>query len=132
MDEQLHKLETQYLELFLGKEVSSVASKTMYFVPDVDNKSGELIRFSDGTSVSIKIIPDNISGILADIPTSVLNRIYYRIPANADVKVNFGDNTYYNGRVLINQLGSVATVPLENTKLQFDETTGNIISIDRK
>ncbi len=132
MDKQLHELETQYLELFLGKEVKSVGRKTVYFVPEKSNKSGELIKFNDGSSVSIKITPDKTSDMLADKLSSGSNIIYYRIPANADVEVNYDDHIFYSGRFLINQLGSVSTAPLKNTKLQFDETTGNIISIGRK
>jgi hypothetical protein len=132
MNNQLQKLEDQHLELFLGKKVVTVDSKTIYFKPSKVKKGDELIKFSDGSSVVIKIIPNNTSKILPDIPPSKPNTIYYRIPTSASVTISYENEAIFNGNFVINQLGSVSTIPLVGTKLQFDKNTGSLISIFRE
>ena len=132
MNNQLQKLENSYLELFLGKKIVSVDSKTLYFDPSKVKKGDELIKFADGSSVVIKIIPDNISNALPEAPSYKSNAIYYRIPASVDVTVSCKNEVFFNGKFVVNQLGSISTAPLHNTKLQFNEKTGNLTSIIRE
>lgn len=131
MDGQLQKMENEYLELFLGKEQKSVESKTLYFIPSQNKKGGKLMEFDDGSSVTIKIIPDDISIVLPDNAATLPNSIYYRIPAHAEVTISSNNETVFSNRFVVNQLGSVSTVPLGNTKLKFDKETGNLINIIR-
>ena len=132
MTNQLQKLEDQHLELFLGKKIITLDSQTIYFTPSKVKKGDELIKFPDGSSVVIKVIPDNISNVLPDVPSTKPNNIYYRIPTSANLTVDYGNKTFFNGNFVINQLGSVSTVPLVGTQLQFDKTTGNLTSIIRE
>ncbi|MFK5857323.1 MAG: DUF4831 family protein [Bacteroidota bacterium] len=132
MNNQLQKLEDQHLELFLGKKVVSMDNQTIYFSPTKVRKGDELIKFSDGSSVVIKIVPDNTSNMLPEVPSSKPNGIYYRIPSSANITISYENEIYYNGNFVVNQLGSISTVPLVGTKLQFDETTGNLTSIIRE
>jgi len=132
MDNQIQKLENQYLELFLGKKLRTIERKTVYFDPSMVKKGDELLKFANGKAVVIKVTPDKISGTIPDATSTVSNSIYYRIPASANVEVSLGNNPFFNGRFNVNQLGAVSTIPLTNTKLQFNRETGNIISIERE
>ncbi|MBC8320231.1 MAG: DUF4831 family protein [Bacteroidetes bacterium] len=132
MDNRLKKLEEQYLELFLGRELKTIEKQTFYFVPEKNKKGGELLKFNDGKLVVIRIMPDKTADMLPDVPTSKQNSIYYRIPASADVSISSDNKDFYTGRFVINQLGTVSSVPLSNAKLQFDENTGNLITIIRE
>lgn len=132
MDRQMQKLENQYLVLFLGREIKTIEKQTFYYVPGKNKKGGELMRFDDGKTVNIVVIPDNTSDKLPEIPTSKLNSIYYRIPASAVVTISSGNKNFFSGRFLVNQLGVVSSIPLGNTKLQFDAKTGNITNIIRE
>ncbi len=132
MDEQIHKLENQYLELFLGKSTKTIEKQTFYFDPTMVKKGDELMKFPDGTSVVIKITPDNRADLFPDVPSSISNSIYYRIPTSAYVTVSYENSSFYETSFVVNQLGYISTVPLNNTKLQFDKNTGNLISIIRE
>ncbi len=132
MNNQLQKLEDQHLELFLGKKVVTLDSQTIYFTPSKVKKGDELIKFPDGSSVVIRVVPDNTSNILPDVPSTKPDNIYYRIPTSANLTVDYENKTLFNGNFVINQLGSVSTVSLVGTKLQFDKTTGNLTSIIRE
>ncbi len=132
MDMQLQKMEDKYLELFLGKTTKSVEKQTIYFVPVKNKKQSELLRFDDGTTVEVKIETGSNSNKLTDVTASSPDRIYYRIPAPANVIVSSKNHTLFTGRFAINQLGAVSTAPLANTKLQFDANTGNLINITRE
>ncbi len=132
MDEQMKKMERQYSELFIGKELVSLDRMTLYFVPSKHSKSGSLAVIGN-KDISIQInqesqfVKDN-----SEPPAGVPNMIYYRIPASSEVQVKFDGSTVYSGRNTINQLGIVTTVPLGSNKLIFDPVTGNIVSIVRQ
>jgi len=132
MTNQLQKLEDQHLELFLGKKLVSVDNQTISFSPTKVKKGDELIKFPDGSSLVISIKPDNTSNIIPDIPSSMPNNIYYRIPSTATITISYKNETYFNGSFVVNQLGAISTVPLVGTKLQFDKNTGNLVSIIRE
>lgn len=131
MDAQMSKLETQYLELFLGREIKTIEKETFFFVPGKNNTGGELLRFDDGKSVRIKITPNSKSDILPLVSNSIVNSVFYRLPASSNVEVNSNGKNYFTGRYIVNQLGTISTVSLDNTKLQFDSETGNLINMVR-
>ncbi len=132
MDRQMQELENQYLELFLGRELRTIERQTFYFVPGKNKTGGELIRFDDGKTVNLKIIPNSTSELPQDLTATTTNSIFYRIPASADLTISSNNKNFFVGRFLINQLGSVSSVPMGNTKLQFDAETGNLISVVRE
>lgn len=132
MDRQMQKMEDKYLELFLGRTVKTYGKQTLYFVPVKNRKNSELLSFDDGTSITIQLDLGANADKLSDATSSGSNRIYYRIPASANVSISSGNDNYYSGRLLVNQLGVISTAPLNNTKLQFDGVTGNMLSIIRE
>jgi len=128
MDAKLKELEKQYLELFTGKTIKTVHSKTVYIVPDANNSSKEIMSFNDGKSVVFRITEKETTE-LQEAPKSTVNNIYYRIPASASFEISMNNVNYFSGRLTINQLGNVATVPLADSKLIFDPETGNLVKL---
>ena len=57
------------------------------------------------------------------------NKVFYRVPEMAQVKVTCGNDTLLEERVSINQLGAMLMAPLTNTKLVFDTETGQIVNM---
>ena len=57
------------------------------------------------------------------------NKVFYRLPEMANVKVTLGRDTLIEDRVVVNQLGAVLMAPLTNTRLVFDTETGQIINM---
>ncbi len=131
MDEQLQSMEKQYLELFTGKTIKTVEKRTVYFIPEKSNNSTELLKLNDGKSIVARINPLDKIGDLDNVASSVINSVYYRIPVTAELVISSGNVNFFNERFLINQLGIITTAPLDNTELQFDTETGNLIMITR-
>ena len=131
MDQQLQNMENRYLELFLGRNLRTIEKRTIYFTPENNNKNSELIKFNDGKSIVISVDPDNISGTINKVSGSITNSVFYRIPSTADITISSSNINLFNGRFVINQYGVVSSVPLLNTKLQFDAQSGNLIKMTR-
>ena len=132
MDRQLLELESKYSELFLGKELKTIETQSFYYLPIKNKKIDQLMKFDDGKSIVIELVPNSISNNLPETTSTKLNSIFYRIPASADVTISSGNKDFFSGRYSINQLGVVSSAPLDGTKLQFDAHTGNLISIIRE
>ena len=132
MDRQLEKLEKQYLELFLGKEVKTIESQTVYFVPEKGEDSDVLLNLDDGTQVTIKLVPLNLSSNLPSNPLEKVNHLYYRIPDQAIVEIDHNDILYLRKKVTVNQLGVIAAAPLNRTRTSFDVKTGGLKTIIRE
>jgi len=127
MDGQLKNLENQYLELFLGKQLKTVSSQTVYFTPASDKINGNLLELPDGSVVKIKIIPRGVVSKLPAKPQEKLNSLYYRIPEEAVVEIEFDDEIIFRTNILINQLGVITTIPGNQTRVRFDPLTGSVI-----
>ena len=61
---------------------------------------------------------------------SLENKLFYRIPEVANVKVNLGGQVLLEARETVAQLGVFMLAPLGNTKLGFDPMTGQVISLE--
>lgn len=132
MDEQLLKIEKQYLELFLGKELKSVESQTIYYTPSKGKPSDVLLDLGNANQVLINIRQQNSNSVLPEKPIDKVDNIYYRIPEQATVEVEFKGKVYFRKIFTINQLGNVSTAPLNRTKTQFDPQTGSLRKIIRE
>jgi hypothetical protein len=131
MDNQLREMEGEYLELFTGKTIKTLDSKTIYYVPEKKTSSSEIFDFEDDKSVDI-IITTNVNKNLPDSPVFSGNGIFYRIPVAATIEINSNNTTHFSGRFNVNQLGTIITAPLTNMQLQFDSETGNLLRIVRE
>jgi len=131
MDANLEKMEQEYLQLFLGKESSTIISQTVYYTPRKGERQAQLWRAGNGESVSLEINTDGGLKGLSDSPAAGPNMLFYRVPASATVTVKFSGNESVNNFLQINQLGAVSTVPLSKTKLHLNPLTGNVMSVQK-
>jgi len=132
MDGKLQELENRYKELFLGKKKRSVVSKTVYYTPVKGKVSETLLELPDGSTVNIRIIAHEVIAKLPTQPPEKPASIYYRIPDEATVKIEYEDETYFIKNFYVNQLGVIATVPVTQTRLRFDPLTGSLIKFVRQ
>ena len=143
---KMEEEEQQYLSLFLGKRTTREVIKTLYVVPGREALTQTVAKFSDteglvaeaggfGTSIVVQTTPLNTTSIInAPSPSAVEsmsyeNKVMYRIPEMADVKVSYGNQTLIETRLTISQLGVVAVAPVLNTMLMFDTETGQIVNM---
>ncbi len=131
MDAHLMKMEQDYLELFLGKESSTIVTQTVYYTPRKGERQAQLWRASNGESVSLEINTDGGLKGLSDSPAAGPNMLFYRIPASATVAVKFSGIESATKALQINQLGAVSTVPISKTRLQLNPMTGNVMSVQK-
>lgn len=128
MDLQLQELEKQYMELFVGKTIKTIENRTIYLVPGDNTMSTEILKFNDGKSIVARISAvDNAAISVA--PKSTINNIYYRIPGTVSLDISAGNINLFSGRFTVNQAGTVAIAPLDNSKLLFDTETGSLLKL---
>jgi hypothetical protein len=144
MDQQMQKLEEDYLSLFTGIEQKSLFEHVIYFIPDQDSKGFQTIaRFSEqngvlesgtkGEPIQLFIEPVGNTKELGsgNSRNKLSNALYYRIPDRAEVSVLYKGKVYHRQRLAINQLGTIAVAPATRTRLVFDAETGMTISVKR-
>jgi len=132
MDQELQKMEKQYLELFLGKEVKSIVNQTVYYTPEKGSTGGIILNLEGGENVEIAIDPAGTTSLLPEKPLEKIDQVYYRYPEIATVEILFDGNVLYRESFALNQLGTVVTAPLGKAKTQFDPKTGTMTRIIRQ
>lgn len=148
MLDNLKSIENEYVSLFKGKIVKNTYYKVYYFAPEENqvNASVSIAKLSStdgivelgGKGDIIKIQFEsknslaNINPLSDDTKNaSLVNRIFYRIPAESDVKVLVGNNVMAEKQLTISQFGIIRTMSIKNNKVLFDPNTGQIISVIR-
>ncbi len=148
MDQQLQKLEQEYLSLFLGAEVHSLVEQTVYFYPKPDAKGIQNIaRFSEsvgvvtdgmkGENLQLIIDPVDMTGKLKDGSknsgkSKISNGIYYRVPDAANLSLMYKGQLLTSIRASISQFGFIGVIPLHKTRIQFDPNSGTVTTIKRE
>lgn len=145
MLEELKKMENDYLALFLGKVEKHYNVKTFYIIPEEGTDNYSIAKFSDkegfnmktGDNVKIvlqKISSSNVKGISKDVikNTTYNNKMVYREPAYVNMKLMKGDVILSDIRMQINQLGDFILLPINKMKLEFDEVSGRLISVEKE
>jgi hypothetical protein len=148
MNEELLKLEQEYIGLFLGREFRSIEEQTVYFVPEAgktgiqmfarfNENSGLVDVASKGEALQIKIDPKGSAQELAgqNNPPSksrLSNVLYFRIPEYADIQILYKGKILGRDRLTISQLGPISMAPLTRTRLVFDPETGQVKTIRRE
>ena len=149
MAESLQNLENEYISLFIGKVVKSTFKKVFYYTPeksningsgsitkmttaegliDLNNK-GDLVKIqfeSKNTLANVNKLSDDTKN------ASQINKIFYRIPVEANVKITMGNKVLTEKSMTINQFGDIRTVSIKNNKIVFNPNTGQIISITKQ
>lgn len=144
MVSQIESLEHEYISLFVGKRVSRIVEKTIYVVPSKDVTTQTVAKFSEtegltsgvsgyGSPITVQTISlQNTAKINAPSQsaieaTSHNNKVFYRIPDVANVKVKIDGETLLEQRHTVNQLGVLLLTPIHNMRLTFDPMTGQLI-----
>lgn len=145
MYQRLDEMEKEYTSLLIGKRITKQWVQTVYVIPNKEETTQTVARFSpeegltEGTSgrgsmVVVQTTPINTTTSINAPSQSAVelmsyeNKVFYRIPDMAKVKVSCGGETLVEERVAVNQFGALLTAPLSNAKLVFDTETGQIVN----
>lgn len=146
MYSKLDAMEKDYLSLFLGRRVTKTTVKTVYVIPSKDLPTQTVAKFSEdeglttgsagsGSPIMVQTLPLNTTvAINAPSQTAVEslsyeNKLFYRVPETANVKVSYKNETLFEERLVVNQLGVLLMAPFASTKLEFDIFTGQIVNM---
>lgn len=129
MDDQIRRLEQEYLELFLGKEVKTIENHTIYYIPVKGKTQDILLKGINGSQVDILFTAGTSLAALPENPQEKNDNIYYRIPELATIEIFNQGSIVYSKNMLISQFGVVSAVPVGKTRMQFDPLTGSLIKI---
>jgi hypothetical protein len=130
--DEMNRLEREYTALFAGKTIRVSKSVKYSFIPqkDIAGKDVVIFRFSEatgawdassknGTPVTLTLEPVKKTKDLTIVtrpgvdgePVKNFDKLYYRVPDVAVVKISLGTQNLYNARKLIYQLGEVIQLP---------------------
>ena len=143
---KLEEMEQGYKSLFLGRRITQTVVKTIYAIPSKDVLTQTVAKFSEdegftagtagsGYPIMVQTLPLNTTATInAPSQTAVEslsyeNKLFYRVPETANVKVSCNNETLLEERIVVNQLGVLLMAPFANTKLEFDVTTGQIVNM---
>lgn len=146
MYKKLDAMEKEYTSLLLGKRVAKKVVKTVYVIPNKEVLTQSVAKFSEsegltvgtggiGSIITVQTLPMNTTAAINAPSQSAVesmtyeNKVFYRIPEMANVKVSFESETLLEDRVVVNQLGALLMAPVTNTKLTFDTETGQIVNM---
>ena len=146
MYKELDAMEKEYTSLLLGKRVGRKVVRTVYVIPNKEVTTQTVAKFSEtdgltvgtgglGTMISVQTLSLNTTAAINAPSQSAIesmsyeNKVFYRVPELAQVKVTCGNTTLLEDRVTVNQLGAMLIAPLTNTKLVFDTETGQIVNM---
>ncbi len=145
MDNELKKLEDEYLSLFTGVTKKGIINYTFTYLPDAQNSevSEPVFKFSEskgafdlsgsiGGNVMIQIDKIGNTSLVSEfIKNNNITNIepigfYYRLPEYAEITVKFNNEVIAKSTALISQFGIVTNIPSLDTEMQFYPETGSI------
>lgn len=146
MNARLDAMEQEYLSLFLGKRIKKTVVRTVYVIPSKDVTTQTVAKFSEndglsagtsgpGNPISVQTLPLNSTTAINAPSQSAVesmsyeNKLFYRVPEMANVKVSYNYKTILEERVVVNQLGVLLMAPFSNARMDFDTTTGQIVNL---
>ena len=128
MDQELQKLEQQYLVLFLGKETKEIVMRNFDFDPEKNSLSTTLMQYigSDGHSrnITFKVNAVNAPSNISSAPKMLVNALFYRIPAKAYIRIFNGGTSFYSDVYEVPQLGAISTATMSDSRLELNPGTG--------
>lgn len=142
----LDAMENDYLSLFVGKRITKTVTKTVYVIPNKDVPTLSVAKFSSeegfsigtngpGSVITVQTVSlQTIATINAPSQSAVEslkleNKLFYRIPEIATVKVNMGSQLLLEQRETIAQYGVFMLAPLGKTNITLDSHTGQVINL---
>jgi hypothetical protein len=158
MVSELKNMEARYLELFVGKITKQTEEYVFYYTPKSDlveekvplcyiTSDDEVVSQKTESSEPVYIVLKNTNatkeisdfyGRQYDLKKKEKNvGLYYRIPSEVTLSVDFDDFTYYKGMITVPQCGYLGHLPAEifknkNLKVEFDEKSGSIKAVYTK
>ena len=146
MYKKLDAMEKEYTSLLLGKRVAKKVVRTVYVIPNRELPTQTVAKFSEtdgltvgtsgmGSMITVQTLPLNSTAAINAPSQSAVesmtydNKVFYRIPEMANVKVSCEGETLLEDRVVVSQLGAMLMAPVTNTKLTFDTETGQIVNM---
>lgn len=146
---KLDELEQEYMSLFVGKRVTRQTVHKVYVIPNKETPTQTVARFSEtsgftagtagsGSAIMVQTLPLNITANINAPSQSAIeamsyeNKVMYRVPETANVKVTCGTETLIEERQVVNQLGMILMAPIQNSTLVFDTETGQIVGLSVK
>ncbi|MFV0554374.1 MAG: DUF4831 family protein [Mangrovibacterium sp.] len=119
--DKLHKMELEYLSLFIGASYSASCNFSFDYVPTTTDKSGDVaFRFSEEHG---PVPVSDLSGapVIISIQTNALGEgfgnaesehaLYYRIPGKATFTLEYADKTLATAQIEIAQFGTIMPIP---------------------
>jgi len=141
MNEELLKMEEEYLCLFTGAVVKSNLTYSFTFLPTPENSGSSvpIFNFSESNGIAegnggggqamILIESHGNTSVLASGEANSGGGLVYRIPEEAEVKLIYNSNTLAKIHAAISQFGRVASLPAGVSNVEFDGETGGLRSI---
>ena len=143
----LNEMERDYMSLFIGKRQTRTYVKSVYVTPNKDVPKLSVAKFSEEYGLTVGTMGE---GDLITVQTQSLqttgaingpsqsaveslsfeNKLFYRIPETANVKVNLGGEPLLEQRTTVAQYGVFMLAPIGKTKLELDPNTGQVIKIE--
>ena len=158
MVNELKQMEKRYLELFVGKIERETREYVFYYTPQPDlaeekipicyiTDDDEVVEKRAENSEPVYLVLKNLQatkeignfyGRQYDLKKKEKEMgLFYRIPSDVSLSVDFDDFTYYKSVVVIPQCGYLGHLPAEifknkNLKVAFDDKYGSIQGIYTK
>ncbi len=142
MFEEMDKAESRLMSLFVGKKHKDTIVKTFEYVPSKKDVKNEMIfRLSTANGlvgkddlsgqpvyISIKLERNDKPSVKKDA-----GELFYNEPGRAHVTIDVEESRVVDEDVSIAQNGSLQALPSSfvNAKLQYDATTGALISVEK-
>ncbi|MCB0823967.1 MAG: DUF4831 family protein [Bacteroidales bacterium] len=146
MDQQLQKLEKEYMTLFTGISLNKTFSYTFFVKPTEPNETVPVCVFSERSGIKaadasggekIQLVLESTGDFSA--VQSVVNKrnsanpdnqgFYYRIPVMTHIKMALSKDLKVDVVFPISQFGVVTYLPPSATSVQFYESTGGVKSL---
>jgi hypothetical protein len=146
MYQKLDAMEKEYMSLLIGNRVSKKVVRTVYVVPNKEVTTQTVAKFSEtdgltvgtegsGKMITVQTLSMNTTAAINAPSQSAVesmnyeNKVFYRVPEMANVKVMLDGKTLVEDRLIVNQLGALLMAPMENTLLKYDTKTGQIVNL---
>ena len=148
MDDQLNRMEKEYLKLFTGISIHKNLTFSYKYIPVPNQINTEIPIFKflkskgvidldeqGGKVVTIKIQRVGNTNTVANYlkkaeKKSKVQGFSYRIPELARVSVKLDENTQEETQCLVSQLGVVTNLPASKWKVMFHKETGGIKGLE--
>jgi len=141
MNDELLRMEEEYLRLFTGAVVTQELTYSFTFLPTPENNGNSvpIFNMSSESGISegsgggiqgfIRIESHGNTSAISNGPANTGGGLVYRIPDEAIVMLIYNGSTIAQTRAAISQFGRVASLPADASNVEFDGATGGLKSI---